>query len=155
APALTSTEREPVYRRNFRVFLTDYILFSVGMGLVGATTVIPDFVRRLTDVEVLIALSSQMFEILWLLPHLLIARRLVRVRNKKWWFVGPNIVARPVLILFAGAMLLLGPNRPGAILAAFLLFYGLAALGDGVVGVPWLDLVGGSLDARRRARLFG
>lgn len=155
APALSAAEREPIYRRNFLVFLSDYLLFSIGISLVGATTVIPDFVRRLTDVEVLIALSSQMFEILWLLPQLLIARQLVRVRRKKWWFVGPNIAARPMLILFAGTMLVLGPDRPGAILAAFLLFYGLAALGDGVVGVPWLDLVGSSLDARRRARLFG
>lgn len=143
---------EPVYRRNFLVFLSDYILFSIGIGLVGSTTVIPDFIRRLTDVEVLIALSSQMFEILWLLPQLLVARQLVRVRNKKWWFIGPNIAARPMLILFAGAMLALGPDRATAILAAFLLFYGLAALGDGVVGVPWLDLVGSSLDARRRRR---
>jgi len=155
APVQSTDEREPIYRRNFLVFLADYILFSIGMGLVGTTTVIPDFVRRLTDFEVLIALSSQMFEILWLLPQLLIARELVRVRNKKWWFVGPNLAARPMLVLFAGVMLLLGPDRPGALLAAFLLFYGIAALGDGVVGVPWLDLVGSSLDARRRARLFG
>lgn len=155
APAIPAAERERTYRRNFAVFLGDYVLFSIGMGLIGSTTVIPDFIRRLTDAEVLIALSSQLFEIGWLLPQLLVARQLVRVRNKKWWFVGPNIAVRPVLLIFAGVIVLLGPDRPGAILAAFLVFYGIAALGDGLVGVPWLDLAGSSLDARRRARLFG
>ncbi|MCA9883905.1 MAG: MFS transporter, partial [Anaerolineae bacterium] len=32
---------------------------------------------------------------------------------------------------------------------------GIAALGDGLVGVPWSDLVGTSLDSRWRARMFG
>ncbi len=154
-PALSAAEREPVYRRNFFVFLSDFFFFSIAMNFIGVTTVIPDFVRRLTDVEVLIALSSQMFDILWMLPQLLIARQLIRVRNKKWWFVGPNIVTRPMLVLFAVAIFLLEPDSSGIILAGFLVFYGLTALGDGVVGVPWLDLVGSSLDARRRARLFG
>ncbi len=155
AAALSPAARERAYRRNFAVFLADFVLFTIGISLIGATTVIPDFIRRLTDVEVLIALSSQMFEFLWLLPQLLIARRLVRVRNKKWWFVGPNLAARPMLVLYALLIVLVGPERPGLLLGGFLLFYGLAALGDGLVGVPWLDLVGSSLDNRRRARLFG
>ncbi len=155
AAALSPAARERAYRRNFAVFLADFVLFTIGISLIGATTVIPDFIRRLTDVEVLIALSSQMFEILWLLPQLLIARRLVQVRHKKWWFVGPNLAARPMLVLYALLIVLAGAERPGLLLGGFLLFYGLAALGDGLVGVPWLDLVGSSLDDRRRARLFG
>jgi MFS family permease len=112
-------------------------------------------VRKLTDSEVLIGLSSQMFEVGWLMPQLLVARYLVRVSNKKWWFVGPNIPVRTLMILFAGVILLLGTGRPGALLACFFLFYGLSALGDGLVGVPWVDLIGSSLDNRRRAQMFG
>lgn len=59
------------------------------------------------------------------------------------------------MLVFAGVIVLLGKDHPGAILVAFLVFYGLAALGDGLVGVPWLDLIGSSLDNKRRARLFG
>lgn len=155
APPLTAEERERIYRRNFVFFLADYTIFSIALNLIGPTTVIPDFVRKLTDSEVLIAISSQMFEIGWLLPQLLVARRLVRVVNKKWWFVGPNIPVRTLILIFSGMIVLLGPHRSSAILVAFLVFYGLAALGDGLVGVPWMDLVGSSLDDRRRARLFG
>jgi MFS family permease len=153
--AVTPSEHERTYRRNFVYMLLDFILFGVGMGLLSPTTVIPDFVRRLTDYEVLIALSSQLFEAAWLLPQLLVARRLVRVANKKWWFVGPNIAVRPLLFILAGVIVLAGPDRPGLILALFLALYTLAGLGDGLVGVPWLDLLGSSLSSGWRARLMG
>ena len=152
---LTSAEREQIYRRNFIFFLADFVLFGMAFNLIGSTTVIPDFVRKLTDSEVLIGISSQMFEIGWLLPQLLVARSLMRVERKKWWFVGPNIPVRMLMILFAGVIFWLGKDRPGTLLACFFLFYGLAALGDGLVGVPWVDLAGSSLDNRRRARMFG
>lgn len=154
-PDITSAERERIYRRNFFFFLADFLLFSIAFNLIGPTTVIPDFVRKLTDSEVLIAFSSQMFEIGWLMPQLFIARSLVRVEHKKWWFAGPNIPVRTLMLLFAGYIVLLGPDRPGLLLAGFAMFYGLLALGDGLVGVPWVDLAGSSLDDRRRARLFG
>jgi MFS family permease len=146
---------ERVYRRNFALLLVDGILFMVALGLIGSTTVIPDFVRRLTDSEILIGLSGSLFEIGWTLPQLFIARYVVRFERKKWLFAGPNIPVRLVILIFAGIILLLGAERPGAILAAFLICYGIAAIGDGVVGVPWADLAGTSLDSRWRARMFG
>jgi len=148
-------EHEQVYRQNFAFFLSDFVLFSIAMNLLGPTTVIPDFVRRLTDVEILIGLSGQIFEVGWLLPQLLIARQLVRVNNKKWWFVGPNIPVRTLILIMAGIIVWLGPEHSGAILLVFLLFYALAGIGDGVVGVPWLVLTASSLDNARRARMFG
>ena len=125
------------------------------MSLIGATTVIPDFVRRLTSSEILIGLSSTLFEIGWTLPQLFIARYIVRFERKKWWFAGPNIPIQFIILIFAVVTVLLGKDRPGAILVAFFIAYGLAGLGDGIVGVPWADLIGTSLDNRWRARMFG
>jgi predicted MFS family arabinose efflux permease len=60
-----------------------------------------------------------------------------------------------VILIFAGLIVLLGEGQPGAILVAFFICYGIAAVGDGLVGVPWADLIGTSLDSRWRARMFG
>jgi len=155
AHGLTPAERERVYRRNFPFFLADTILFNLAMGIIGATTVVPDFVRQLTSSEILIGLSGSMFTVGYMLPQLLVARYIVRYARKKWWFVGPNIPVRLVMLIFAGITVWLGEGRPGAILAAFFVFYGIAALGDGLVGVPWADLAGTSLNNRWRARVFG
>lgn len=147
--------REQIYRRNFYYFLTDGILFTVAMGIMGATTVIPDFVRQLTSSEILIGLAGSLFEVGWTLPQLFIARYIVGFDRKKWWFVGPNIPVRFVMLIFAILTVILGKDRPGAILILFFVCYGIAAFGDGIVGVPWADLTGTSLDAPKRARLFG
>ena len=155
AHSLTPAEREQVYRRNFPFFLADTILFTLAMGIIGTTTVIPDFVRQLTSSEILIGLSGSMFTIGYMLPQLLVARYIVRYARKKWWFVGPNIPVRLMMLIFAGITVWLGAGRPEAILAAFFVFYGFAALGDGLVGVPWADLAGTSLNNRWRARMFG
>ena len=153
--AISPSQREKVYRKNFFAFLIDGILFSVAMGTIGATTVIPDFIRHLTSSEILIGVSSSIFDFGWTLPQLFIARYIVRVERKKWWFVGPNLPVRFVILLFAVAVVLLGKDQPAAILIAFLLCYSIASIGDGIVGVPWADLIGTSLDNRWRARMLG
>lgn len=154
-PSVSPSVRESAYRRNYWLFFLDSILFTVAMNLIGTSTVIPDFVRHLTDSEVLIGLSGSMFELGWLLPQLFMARYLMRVASKKWWFAGPNIIVRFAIPVFAILIVVLGEGQPGAILIAFLACYGIAAVGDGLVGVPWVDLIGSSLDDRRRARMFG
>jgi MFS family permease len=152
---LSPADREQIYRHNFRYFLADGVLFSVAIGIIGTTTVIPDFVRRLTTSEILIGLSGNLFTIGYSFPQLIIAHYIVRHARKKWWFVGPNIPVRLILLIFAFITIWLGKDRPHLILLAFFVCYGIAAFGDGLVGVPWADLTGTSLDSRWRARLFG
>lgn len=147
--------REQVYRRNFGFFFADAVLFTVAMGIIGPTTVIPDFVRRLTDSEILIGLAGNVFPVGFALPQLFIARHIVRHERKKWWFVGPNIPVRFVILLFALVLLWRGKSEPHLVLAVFFACYWIAALGDGLVGVPWALLAGSSLDNRWRARVFG
>lgn len=152
---LSPSFRESIYRRNFIYFLIDNILFSTAIGIIGSTTVIPDFVRHLTDSEILIGLSGSVFTIGFTLPQLFIARYIVRHERKKWWFVGPNIPVRFVILIFAFITVWLGKDHLELILLAFFICYSIAALGDGLVGVPWADLTGSSLDNRWRARMLG
>jgi MFS family permease len=151
----TRSTNESIYRRNFIYFLTDNVLFNLAMSIISPTTLIPDFIRHLTQSEVLIGFCSNMFEVGWALPQLFITRYIARSERKKWWFVGPNIPVRFVILGFGLITVILGKDRPGAILLAFLTCYGIAAIGDGLVGVPWAILTGTSLDSRWRARMFG
>ncbi|MFC1960348.1 MFS transporter [Chloroflexota bacterium] len=152
---ISPAKRERVYRSNFAFFLVDGILFTVALGMMGANTVIPDFIRQLTDSEILIGLSSSLFEIGWLLPQLFVARYLIKFARKKWWFVGPNIPVRFAMLAYGIFLYALHPSQTTLMLVGFLVCYGIAAVGDGIVGVPWVDLMGSSMDNRWRARLFG
>ncbi|NDJ60435.1 MAG: MFS transporter [Chloroflexi bacterium] len=151
----TLPQRERSYRRNFGFFLADNILFNVAAGVISAATVIPDFVRRLTDSEILIGLSGSLAIVGNTLPQLLIARYIVGAARKQWWFVGPNIPARLMILIFAVITVLIGGGRPELLLFAFFICYGVAMFGDGLVGVPWAELAGNSLDNRWRARMLG
>lgn len=146
---------EATYRRNFVFFLIDAIMFSAALGMMGLNTLIPDFVRKLTDSEIIIGFSAYLFEIGFTLPQLLIARYIVRAERKKWWFIGPNIPVRFIMIVFAISAVYFGAGQPTAILIAFFICYGIAAFGDGLVGVPWMDLIGSSLNDQWRARMLG
>jgi MFS family permease len=146
---------ERVYRRNFPFFLADAILFTIAMRIIGPTTVIPDFVRRLTDSEILIGMAGNLFPVGFALPQLFVARHIVRYERKKWWFVGPNIPVRFVMLIFGALLFLVGRSQPHLVLGAFFLCYAIAALGDGLVGVPWAVLTGSSLNNTWRARVFG
>jgi MFS family permease len=153
--ALPAENNEPIYRRNFFYFLLDGILFSVAMSILDRDTVIPDFVRSLTDSEVLIGLSAALFEIGFTMPQLFIARYIVGSERKKWWFIGPNIPVRFIVLLFALLTVWLGAGQLSLILIAFLICWGIASFGDGLVGVPWIDLIGSSLNDKWRARMLG
>jgi hypothetical protein len=56
-------------------------LFLVAKGILGPTTLIPDFIRCLTDSEVLIGLSSSLFKVGWTLPQLFIARYIASLQT--------------------------------------------------------------------------
>lgn len=62
---------------------------------------------------------------------------------------------RFVMLLFAAVIIWLGQERSGLILLAFFICYTFFAFGDGLVSVPWTDLIGSSLDKRWRARMLG
>jgi MFS family permease len=155
AQVLSQPFRERIYRRNFSFFLADNIMYNVAMGIIGATTVIPDFVRHLTASEVLIGLFATLPTIGSSLPQLLVARYIVRHARKKWWYIGPNIPARSMVLIFAMIMLSLGKTRQELVLPAFFICYSVASFGNGLVGVPWAVLAGTSLDNRWRARVLG
>lgn len=155
APPLSLPDRERIYRRNFVFFLIDSLLFTMALRIIDSNTVIPDFVRRLTDSEILIGLSGSIAITGFTLPQLFIARYIVRSPRKKWWFVGPNIPTRLIMLSFAAITFLIGTDRPELVLVVFFVAYSLAFLGDGLVGVPWADLSGTSLTPRLRARMFG
>ncbi|MHB9031823.1 MAG: MFS transporter [Anaerolineae bacterium] len=146
---------EADYRHNFPFFLADGTLFGIALGILGATTLVPDFMRRLTGSEILIGLSSNLFTIGWTLPQLIVARLIVRARRVKRWYVGVNVLGRSAIFIFAAAMLLLGVTNRQYILAAFFICYSTAALCDGLSSIPGALLSAGSLDKRWRARAYG
>lgn len=69
--------------------------------------------------------------------------------------VANSLLQRFELVLMAAITYYLAGTNPGLALALFLPVFLLAALSEGINGVPWTDVVANTIPAELRGRLFG
>ena len=152
----THAERTyPHHRRNFAAFLTDYIFFALAMAFVGTTTVLPAFVRQLTDSPLLIGLNSTVQTAGWLFPQLVAANYLGGKTQKKRYILIPAAIGRPVFLVLALVLVLGAARYPTLMLTLVFAGSALFWVCDALASVPWFDVLGKSVPARQRGRLFG
>jgi MFS family permease len=145
----------PHYWRNFIALLGDYVGFGLGGAFAGVTTVIPDFIARLTDSPIVVGLFLMVADGAWLLPQLVFANVLVDKRRKKPYVLWSGLIGRPVWLLYAAA-LFLGLARYPALAVALLFLLFLVFLGtDSLASVAWFDILGKTIPEARRGRLVG
>ena len=113
----------PHYRRNFSAFLGEATLFGVGLVFASTTTVLPDFVSRLTGSAVFVGLIISLSEGAWRLPQLFFANLLTNKRRKKPWLTRAGLAGRPAYLLYAIALGLGLSRLPTLGLALFFLLH--------------------------------
>jgi len=140
-------------RRNFRLGVTNGVLYGLGTSFIARTTIIPSFFSHLTSSSALIGLVSQFESIGWYLPQFIAASFVVHWPKKLplyrfgWWVRSAALFSLAAVTLWS----------PGAalLLAATILLYATFAVGAGLSGVVFLELVAKTIPARRRGRFFG
>jgi MFS family permease len=144
----------PHYRRNFAAFLVEYVFFDLSISFVGFTSVVPTFLRQLTDSAPLVGLATTLFHGGFQWPQALFAHLTRRHLRKKpimmWGAIGRVFLWLVALALWAG----LG-RYPAAMLALFLLGISIFALTDSLVTVQWFEVMARAIPSHRRGRLFG
>ena len=143
------------YRRNVWAFGADMALFSVAMSFISPTTVLPSFINTLTRSEVIVGLASGLTSGAWLLPQLFVASVVARMPRKKPIMVWAACIGRPLMVLLALVVGLLGTRAPTATLVIVLATLSVFFVIDAIVSVPWFDLVAVALPPRRRGRVLG
>jgi MFS family permease len=150
------TEALPThYRWNSIAFLVDSICFGgVVLTLIDPTSVLPAFVRQLTDSEFVVGLISAIFRGGWLLPQL-VAGRLINDKPRKKPYMLAGLGGRVFLWVIALALWARLDRNPTAMLVLSFTCIGLFAAFDGVVGVVWFDIIARAIPWKRRGRLMG
>src|SRR5262249_13842536 len=90
-------------RRNFILFFLDMLGFSIAFNLIGANTVVPDFVSRLTPSQEIVGLSGSLFNFAFLMPQLFLAQIVNRGTRRKPYMartVIPSRLAMAAVALF-------------------------------------------------------
>ena len=94
-------ETLPHYRRNAIAMVCDSSLFYMAMSFIGTTTVLPSFLATLTSSALIIGIGSGITRGAWLLPQLLVAGLVTRLKHRKPVIVGAAWASRPILPLLA------------------------------------------------------
>lgn len=142
-------------RRNFRLFVLDYVAFGIAYGMVGANSaLIPNFVSQLTNNKTIIGLATAMYTFSWLLPQLFLAQW-VNSRARRQPFMRPAPVFRLLMIIIGATAAFFGAENTELILVVFCIGYWLFAAGDSIVTLAWMDLLGSSIPNKLRGTMFG
>ncbi|MEW6080871.1 MAG: MFS transporter [Bacillota bacterium] len=142
-------------RRNFCLFTIDGTFFYLSQALFEPSVLVPAFISHLTSSPFLIGLGTTVRNAGWFLPQVFVAGYVETRPFRRPLVLAGGLVHALALLFIIPAVLLLEPVNNWATLAAFLFLYSLSSAGEGVVGVPWMDMVGKCIGPTRRGRLMG
>jgi len=141
--------------RNFWAFFGDFCSYNSGMAFVGASTVLPSLLARLTDSFPLIGLVDTVHMGAWHLPQLAAAAWLAGRPCRRRYVIGPLAASRMLFVLLVPVVLFVPRFDPRLALWLLLLILAVSYLADGCGTVAWMDLYSLSLPPRGRSRLLG
>jgi MFS family permease len=147
--------RPPDFYRNFTLLLIDYVGFGVAFSFVSITTVMPSFLRELTDSEPVIALISTIFSVGWLLPQLFGTVLLGGRPRLKPFMIASTGTGRALFLVLALATWAGLPSYPGVMLTFLFSSIGVFSILDGFASVAWFDIMARAIPLARRGRLIG
>jgi MFS family permease len=151
-------EQEPSRRDvrwNFGCAVIDAAGWGVGMGLVSHVTILPLFVRHLTDSDLAVGSIQAVMHFGWLAPGILVSNwveRLPRVKASVLWIAA---LERLMLLLLAGLSLWLGPRHPQVLLVAFFGCWIVMNMAMGANMPGYYKLIAKTIPPTLRGRLYG
>jgi len=143
----------PDFRRNAFAFIGESMFFGLGLVFASTTTILPDFVSRLTGSAVLVGLIISITEGAWRAPQLLFARGLAHKPRKKVYLTRAGLIGRPVCLFYALVLTL--ARAPILAVALFFAMHTTMYVAMSVDTIVWWDVLAKTIPARRRGRVLG
>jgi len=142
-------------RYNFAVGLSDGGFFGMALGFASFSTILPLFVKSMTESATLIGLVPAIHSAGWLLPQLFMAGHTARLRRYKPIVMMNTIHERVPFLGFAIVALLLPKiGVTWSLIFAFLLLTW-QGLGGGFTANPWTSMVSKIIPSESRGTFFG
>jgi MFS family permease len=149
-----AAERSPNWW-NFTVLGSDLALFSLGLAISSAYTVLPLFVRHLTSDNVAVAMITAVRMLGLYAPQLIVARFIERRRHALPYILLITILERVPYLVLAGCVLWLAGTHTMLLLALFYALLFVALAGGGLTYPAWLDLIARAIPSTWIGRFMG
>lgn len=140
-------------RWNYAAFAIESGVYLGGTAFIAPETILPNVVKELGGSEILIALMPSLTLIGFMLPQLLVAHRIERLRSLKRWVQIASLPQRSAFLV-AGLMLIFAAeDYPKLTLTAVVLAPLISGLAGGLNVAAWMEFVSRAIPARRRGSL--
>ncbi len=146
---------EKDFKRNFFLGVANGVLFNLAWAFTSGSTVLPLFISKLTSSNILIGLASTLEAVGWFLPQMAVAAVTLHRRDqiplyiKTAFLRGGSFLLLAILVFFSGA------GNPSYLLTGFFFLFSIYALGGGLAGVAFTDVVGKTIPQNKRGSFFG
>lgn len=141
-------------RWNFPVLVMESAVFISGMAWVDPATVLPLFITHLGGSTLLVGLVTVLQRLGYMLPQLpmaaVLGHRPRRAPVLRWGV----LIGRLPMMAFVIYLWVAGIQREGFVLAFMLFAYFSTAAGNGVVALPWQDIIAKSIPSGIRGKFF-
>lgn len=139
-------------QRDFWLGVLNGLFFLLGETLIDPTLVIAAFVSHLTGSALWVGLVVPLLDGSWFLPQLWVSGYL-QSQPRKMPLYKQTAVARSIAwsLLTASIFVL---REPRWLLAAFFIMLGITAIGAGLSGLSFLEIVGKTVPAHERGMFF-
>ncbi len=141
------------YRWNYRLWVVETSLWMFSTALLDSTTVLPVLIQSLSGSPFLASLIISLRYAGQGWPQLISASIVSgKALRKPYYFLA--VIPGRLLLLWPAFVLLMLPGSPTLALGAILLAYFAFWISEGFSIVPWVDMLGKTVPATRRGRLF-
>ena len=146
----------PYTRWNFIVVVIDAGFFMASLAFIDPVAVLPVLLAELNASKLLIGLMGAIQRAGWLVPQLLVTSFVLHRARRLPFVIYPVLASRlPLIALAVVFTLTWGRAHPGALLFLTIGIFALFFFGDGMVGVPWHDILARTIPPMLRGRFFG
>jgi len=142
-------------RFNFVCCLIDAVGWPLGVALISNTTILPLLLKHLGASNTAIGCLPALYNLLVFLPGFLVVRSVSRLTRAREYLFTVALIERFALLLLVPLILLWGHSHPGWLIAALFLGIAIHAGAMGVNQPAYWVVVGKTVPAAWRGRLFG
>lgn len=139
-------------QRNFWLGVVNGICFVLGETLIDPTLVIAAFVSRLTQSAVWVGFAAATLDYAWFLPQLWVSGYLQSQPYKMPLYRQTAVVRAVAWVILTAAIFLI--REPGWLLLVFMFTFSVAAIGAGLSGLSFLEIVSKTIPPHERGMFF-
>jgi MFS family permease len=131
------------------------VLFNLAWAFTSGSTMLPLFISRLTSSNVLVGLASTLEAVGWFLPQMAVAAVTLHQKSQMPLYIKTAFLRGGSFSLLALLVFLSSAVHPSYLLITFFVLFSIYAVGGGLAGVAFTDVVGKSIPRNKRGSFFG